>query len=108
MASIALPRQAARRSAVVEWLTTVDHKKIGILYLYTTFFFFLVGGVVALLMRTQLAVGNNHFIGAQTYNEIMTLCRTTMIFVWIITVFSGLVIYFVRLMMGARGMAWPR
>src|SRR5438128_11240474 len=108
MASIALPRQAARRSVVVEWLTTVDHKKIGILYLYTTFFFFLVGGVLALLMRTQLAVGNNHFIGAQTYNEIMTLHGTTMIFLWIIPVFSGFANYFVPLMIGARDVAFPR
>src|SRR5437879_6529158 len=108
MASIALPRQAARRSAVVEWLTTVDHKKIGILYLYTTFFFFLVGGVMALLMRTQLAVGNNHFLAPQTYNEIMTLHGTTMIFLWIIPVFSGFGNYFVPLMIGARDMAFPR
>src|SRR2546422_5250514 len=108
MASIALPQQAARRSAVVEWLTTVDHKKIGILYLYTTFFFFLVGGIMALLMRTQLAVGNNHFLAPQTYNEIMTLHGTTMIFLWIIPVFSGFGNYFVPLMIGARDMAFPR
>src|SRR5256885_16852745 len=109
MASIALPRREARtRSGVVAWLTTVDHKKIGILYLYTTFFFFLIGGVLALLMRTQLAVGNNHFIPAQTYNEIMTLHGTTMIFLWIIPVFSGFGNYFVPLMIGARDMAFPR
>src|SRR5437016_13867417 len=109
MASIALPRPAAaRRNVVVEWLTTVDHKKIGILYLYTTFFFFLVGGIMALLMRTQLAVGNNHFLAPQTYNEIMTLHGTTMIFLWIIPVFSGFGNYFVPLMIGARDMAFPR
>src|SRR5436309_8893004 len=109
MASIALPRQQARpRSAMVEWLTTVDHKKIGVLYLYTTFFFFLVGGVLALLMRTQLAVGSNTFLKPQTYNEIMTLHGTTMIFLWIIPVFSGFGNYFVPLMIGARDMAFPR
>src|SRR5438046_7725613 len=108
MASIALPQQAARRSVVVEWLTTVDHKKIGILYLYTTFFFFRVGGIMALLMRTQLAVGNNHFLAPQTYNEIMTLHGTTMILLWIIPVFSGFGNYFVPLMIGARDMAFPR
>src|ERR671926_238984 len=109
MASIALPRQRVRsRSAVMEWLTTVDHKKIGILYLYTTFFFFLVGGVLALLMRTQLAVGSNTFLKPQTYNEIMTLHGTTMIFLWIIPVFSGFGNYFVPLMIGARDMAFPR
>ena len=107
MASIALPRSQARtRSGVLTWLTTVDHKKIGIMYLYTTFFFFVIGGVLALLMRTQLAVGNNHFLQAQTYNEIMTLHGTTMIFLWIIPVFSGFGNYFVPLMIGARDMAF--
>jgi cytochrome c oxidase subunit 1 len=109
MASIALPRRsAARSSGVMEWLTTVDHKKIGILYLYTTFFFFLVGGIMALLMRTQLAVGNNDFLSAKLYNQIMTLHGTTMIFLWIIPVFSGFGNYFVPLMIGARDMAFPR
>src|SRR6266446_10039816 len=109
MASIALPRSQARTpSGVMAWLTTVDHKKIGIMYLYTTFFFFVIGGVLALLMRTQLAVGNNHFLQAQTYNEIMTLHGTTMIFLWIIPVFSGFGNYFVPLMIGARDMAFPR
>src|SRR5260370_8549926 len=109
MASIALPRSEARRSdGIMSWLTTVDHKKIGILYLYTTFFFFLVGGIFALLMRTQLATGNNHFLAAQTYNEIMTLHGTTMIFLWIIPVFSGFGNYFVPLLIGARDMAFPR
>ena len=109
MASIALPRQsAARSSGVLGWLTTVDHKKIGIMYLYTTFFFFLVGGIMALLMRTQLAVGNNDFLSAKLYNQIMTLHGTTMIFLWIIPVFSGFGNYFVPLMIGARDMAFPR
>src|SRR6202165_2407763 len=109
MASIALPRTEARpRGGIISWLTTVDHKKIGILYLYTTCVFFLVGGLFALLMRTQLAVGNNHFLAPQTYNEIMTLHGTTMIFLWIIPVFSGFGNYFVPLMIGARDMAFPR
>src|SRR5207245_5656683 len=105
MASIALPRPAAaRRNVLLEWLTTVDHKKIGILYLYTTFFFFLVGGIMALLMRTQLAVGNNHFLAAQTYNEIMTLHGTTMIFLCIIPSFSAFVNYSLPSMLAARAM----
>src|SRR5260370_20088393 len=109
MASIALPRSGTRPSGgILSWLTTVDHKKIGILYLYTTFFFFLVGGLFALLMRTQLAVGNNHLLAPQTYNEIMTLHGTTMIFLWIIPVFSGFGNYFVPLLIGARDMAVPR
>src|ERR1700688_3886290 len=109
MASIALPRSQVREpSGVIAWLTTVDHKKIGIMYLYTTFFFFVIGGLLALLMRTQLAVGKQHFLTAQTYKEIMTLHGTTMIFLWIIPVFSGFGNYFVPLMIGARDMAFPR
>src|SRR3981081_898628 len=109
MASIALPQAGVRRrSGVMEWLTTVDHKKIGIMYLYTTFFFFLIGGTMALLMRTQLAVGNNDFLTAKVYNQLMTLHGTTMIFLWIIPVFSGFGNYFVPLMIGARDMAFPR
>src|SRR6266550_6123307 len=65
-------------------------------------------GIMSLLMRTQLAVGNNHFLAPQTYNEIMTLHGTTMIFLWIIPVFSGFGNYFVPLMIGARDMAFPR
>jgi cytochrome c oxidase subunit 1 len=108
-AEIALPRrQAGPLSWVIEWLTTADHKKIGILYLYTTFFFFLVGGIFALLMRTQLSVANNDFLTPAMYNQIMTLHGTTMIFLWIIPVFSGFGNYFVPLMIGARDMAFPR
>ena len=110
MAAIALPAAASRApgAGVVEWLTTTDHKKIGALYLYTTFLFFLAGGLFALLMRTQLAAPNNTFLNPQTYNELMTLHGTTMIFLWIIPVFSGLGNYFVPLMIGARDMAFPR
>ena len=110
MAAIALPAAASRApgAGVVEWLTTTDHKKIGALYLYTTFLFFLAGGIFALLMRTQLAAPNNTFLNPQTYNELMTLHGTTMIFLWIIPVFSGLGNYFVPLMIGARDMAFPR
>jgi cytochrome c oxidase subunit I len=111
MAAIALPREERRPmlgARVVEWLTTTDHKKIGVLYLFTTFAFFIVAGLFALLMRTQLAAPNNTFLTPKTYNELMTLHGTTMIFLWIIPVFSGLGNYFVPLMIGARDMAFPR
>src|SRR5437879_10819689 len=108
-ADVALPRRARPDMAgLAAWRTTVDHKEIGILYLYTTFFFFPVGGLMALLMRTQLAVPHNDFLTAKEYNQIMTLHGTTMIFLWIIPVFSGFGNYFVPLMIGARDMAFPR
>ena len=71
---------------VLGWLTTVDHKKIAIMYLYTTFFFFLVGGVMALLVRIQLAEPQNKFLTPAQYNQIFTMHGTTMIFLWIIPV----------------------
>src|SRR3989442_8368120 len=108
-AEIALPqRRPMPLAGVREWLTTTDHKKIGVLYLYTTFVFFLIGGIFALLMRTQLALPNNDVLTHQQYNEILTLHGTTMIFLWIIPVFSGFGNYFVPLMIGARDMAFPR
>jgi cytochrome c oxidase subunit 1 len=104
-------RFAARRDknrGVLGWITTVDHKKIAIMYLYTTFFFFLVGGVMALLVRIQLAEPQNKFLTPAQYNQIFTMHGTTMIFLWIIPVLSGFGNYFVPLMIGARDMAFPR
>jgi cytochrome c oxidase subunit 1 len=110
MATAAVPYPGARRqdSGIISWLTTVDHKRIGILYLVTTFAFFLIGGVLALLVRTQLAVADNDFLDKATYNQIFTMHGTTMIFLWIIPVLAGFGNYFVPLMIGARDMAFPR
>ena len=105
------PRFAARwdkSKGILGWLTTVDHKKIAIMYLFTTFFFFLVGGIMALLIRIQLAEPQNSFITPEQYNQIFTMHGTTMIFLWIIPVWAGLGNYFVPLMIGARDMAFPR
>ncbi|MFN2592022.1 MAG: cytochrome c oxidase subunit I [Candidatus Dormibacteria bacterium] len=112
-AGVALPRARFaerwdKKSGVKGWLTTVDHKKIAIMYLYTTFFFFLVGGIMALLVRVQLAEPKNKFLTADQYNQIFTMHGTTMIFLWIIPVFAGFGNYFVPLMIGARDMAFPR
>ncbi|HYA00768.1 MAG TPA: cytochrome c oxidase subunit I [Candidatus Binatia bacterium] len=114
-----LPRAVVRpridkTKGVMGWLTTVDHKRIAIMYLYTTVFFFLVGGILALLIRIQLAEPNNSFFSsnpvanAQIYNQIFTMHGTTMIFLWIIPVWAGFGNYFVPLMIGARDMAFPR
>ncbi len=115
MAAITTPVPQARFAArwdksrgVLGWITTVDHKKIAIMYLYTTFFFFLVGGVMALLVRIQLAEPQNKFLTPAQYNQIFTMHGTTMIFLWIIPVLAGFGNYFVPLMIGARDMAFPR
>jgi cytochrome c oxidase subunit 1 len=108
-----LPRARAasrwdKNRGLLSWLTTVDHKKLGILYLYTTFFFFLVGGIMALLVRIQLAEPENKFLTPSQYNQIFTMHGTTMIFLWVIPVFAGFGNYLVPLMIGARDMAFPR
>src|SRR6202521_464021 len=90
------------------WLTTTDHKRIGILYIVTTFVFFLLGGVEALLIRLQLGVPNNTLVTPETYNQLFTLHGTTMIFLFVVPMMAGLGNYFLPLMIGARDMAFPR
>ena len=68
-----------KSKGILGWMTTVDHKKIAIMYLFTTFFFFLVGGVMALLIRIQLAEPQNTFLTPEQYNQIFTMHGTTMI-----------------------------
>src|SRR3954470_11395506 len=97
-----------RRKGWIDWVTTTGHKKIGILYLYTCAFFFLVGGVEALLMRVQLGAPDNTFLDPVTYNQLFTLHGTTMIFMVVVPIAAGFANYLVPLMIGARDMAFPR
>src|SRR5918911_1691996 len=97
-----------RQSGWLKWLTTTDHKKIGILYLFATFLFFILGGVEALIMRLQLAHPNNTMVSPETYNGLVTLHGTTMVFLFVVPVLAGFGNYLVPLMIGARDMAFPR
>jgi cytochrome c oxidase subunit I+III len=90
------------------WVATVDHKRIGILYLLTALFFFAIGGVEALLIRIQLAQPNLHFLSPDTYDQIFTMHGTTMIFLVVMPTLVGFANYLVPLMIGARDMAFPR
>jgi cytochrome c oxidase subunit I len=90
------------------WITTTDHKRIGIMYMVTTFVFFCLGGVEALIMRLQLGEPNNTLVTPQTYNQLFTMHGTTMIFLFVVPMMAGLANYFVPLMIGARDMAFPR
>ena len=109
MASIAVPNSAGyTRPAILDWLTTVDHKKLGILYFYFTMFFFAVGGVLALLVRTQLAVADNAFVSNNLYNQIFTMHASAMLFLFIIPVWAAFGNYIVPLQIGAVDMAFPR
>src|SRR6266576_7090827 len=97
-----------RRGRVASWLTTVDHKRIGILYIWTSLCFFALGGVLALLIRTQLLTPDESFIVRNSYNEVVTIHGTTMIFLVVVPILAGFGNYLVPLMIGARDMAFPR
>jgi cytochrome c oxidase subunit I len=97
-----------RPTGWMSWLTTTDHKRIGVMYLYTTFLFFILGGVEALLMRLQLGQADNTLIEPRVYNQLVTMHGTTMIFLFVVPVLAGFANYMVPLMIGARDMAFPR
>src|SRR5256714_8171998 len=104
-----LERIWEKRPGVLGWLTTVDHKRIGLLYFFTTLAFFLAGGVEALVMRTQLSQPNEHVVGPSAYDQLMTTHGVTMIFLFVIPMAIGAFgNYLVPLMIGARDMAFPR
>src|SRR4051812_13525279 len=97
-----------RRGRVTSWLTTVDHKRIGILYVWTALLFFVLGGTLALAIRTQLATPNEDLLTGSSYNAAVTMHGTTMIFLVIVPILAGFGNYLVPLMIGARDMAFPR
>jgi cytochrome c oxidase subunit I+III len=97
------------RPGVLGWLTTTDHKRIGLLYLWTTLVFFAAGGVEALVMRTQLAEPDAHVVGPSAYDQLFSMHGITMIFFFIIPMTTGAFgNYLIPLMIGARDMAFPR
>jgi cytochrome c oxidase subunit 1 len=99
---------AGSATGLWSWITTVDHKRIGILYFFTAFFFFLVGGIEAVLMRIQLGAPNNTFLDAATYNQLFTMHGTTMIFLALMPLSASFFNYIVPLQLGARDVAFPR
>jgi len=90
------------------WFSTVDHKKIGLRYLVTAFLFLLVGGIEALILRTQLARADANLLSPEAYNQIFTMHGMTMIFWYASPILSGFGNYLVPLMIGSRDMAYPR
>jgi len=99
---------AAAPSGLWSWITTVDHKRVGILYGTSAFIFFLVGGIEALIMRLQLATPDNTLVGAQRFNELFTMHGTTMVFLAIMPMSAAFFNYMIPLMIGARDVAFPR
>src|SRR5215475_13707427 len=91
-----------------EWATTVDHKKIGIMYVVFALGFLVVGGIEAALIRIQLLTAHSSFVSPQVFNQLFTMHGTTMIFFVAMPIMFGFVNYLVPLMIGARDMAFPR
>src|SRR6202047_1682583 len=91
-----------------QWLATVDHKRLGILYIVSALLFLAVGGVEALIIRIQLMHSHNDFVSPQVFNQMFTMHGTTMIFFVAMPVLFGFANYLVPLMIGARDMAFPR
>jgi cytochrome c oxidase subunit I len=99
-----LPGRAGLRS----WLTTVDHKRIGVMYLLVTLFFFLTGGLMALVIRLQLESSNGTVVSPERYDQIFTMHGTTMVFLFVVPVMAAFGNYIVPLQIGARDMAFPK
>src|SRR5204862_7219683 len=93
---------------IFRWLTTTNHHEIGILYLANSFLFFLIGGVLALLMRTELAYPGRTIVDASTYMELFTMHGTTMIFLVAIPILAGFGNLMVPPLIGAKDLAFPR
>jgi cytochrome c oxidase subunit 1 len=110
--TIALDAVDCGRGSITEWLhgwvVTVDHKKLGILYILYGLFFLVIGGIEATIMRIQLIVPHNHFVSPEVFNRLFTMHGTTMIFFVAMPLVFGFGTYLVPLMVGARDMAFPR
>src|ERR1700731_4621634 len=91
-----------------EWVTTVDHKRLGILYIVYSLVFLVIAGIEATIMRIQLIRPHNNFVSPGVFNQMFTMHGTTMIFFVIMPVMFGFANYLIPLMIGARDMAFPR
>ena len=101
-------RRAWYEGRYASWLVTTDHKRIGMLYISTSLLFFVGGGVLALLMRSQLATANEDFIVRDSYSELFTIHGTAMVFLVVVPILAGFGNFLVPLMIGARDVAFPR
>jgi cytochrome c oxidase subunit 1 len=107
---VTIIREPARPigTALHEWVATVDHKKLGVLYILYALVFLVIGGIEATIMRIQLIVPHNHFVSPQVFNQMFTMHGTTMIFFVAMPILFGFGNYLIPLMIGARDMAFPR
>src|ERR1700752_3198364 len=111
MSSDAIAIQTASRpwlETLHEWVTTVDHKRLGVLYIGYALVFLMIGGIEATVIRIQLIRPHNDFVSPQVFNRLFTMHGTTMIFFVVMPVLFGFANYLIPLMIGARDMAFPR
>src|SRR6056297_2089804 len=107
-ASMGFLRRPVETSGWKSWAFTVDHKKIGIMYGVVAMFFFIVGGLEALLIRAQLAGPDGTILSADKYNQMFTMHATTMVFLFVMPMAAAFANYFIPLQIGARDVAFPR
>src|SRR5580765_2001168 len=109
---LAVPHVARAESPLLdrvhEWIVTVDHKRLGLMYVLYGILFLVVAGLEATAMRIQLALPNNHFVSPQVFNQLFTMHGTTMVFLVGMPLIFGFANYLTPLMIGARDMAFPR
>jgi cytochrome c oxidase subunit 1 len=104
----AAPREVSYSESLYKWVATVDHKRLGLMYIISALVFLVIAGIMAAVIRTQLAFPNNHVVGPDTYNRLFTMHGTTMVFFVGMPMVAGFANYLVPLMIGARDMAFPR
>jgi cytochrome c oxidase subunit I len=108
LATAGTPTPYHGQRGIWSWITTVDHKRIGVLYLYTALTFFAIGGLEAVILRAQLQGPNGHLLSAETYNQLFTMHGTTMIFLAIMPLSAAFFNFLIPLQIGARDVAFPR
>ena len=108
MAARAKTTPAWQRGRVASWLVTTDHKRIGILYISTALVFFILAGLMALVIRLQLSQANADVLSPDRYNELITIHGTAMVFLVVVPLLAGFANYLVPLMIGAHDVAFPR
>ncbi|HEX9044828.1 MAG TPA: cbb3-type cytochrome c oxidase subunit I, partial [Candidatus Limnocylindrales bacterium] len=102
------PIHRPARASIVDWLTTTDHKRIGILYISSAFGFFAIGGILALIIRAQLVQPGLSVVSNETYDQVFTMHGTIMLLFFATPMFAGFANYLVPLQIGAADMSFPR
>ena len=97
-----------RRPGFAGWLSTVNNQPLGLQFMFTVFTFFLIGGLLALLIRVQLIVSENTFLGPEAYNQIFTMHGSIMMYLFAVPFLEGLALYLLPIMIGSRDVAFPR